>query len=180
MDYYVGCIPQETTNTCWAAAMAMLLQYLSGNSRPPASLGSSPFATAFTPRQVAERVGGVILWAYDQNRMLSTDFRDNFDQLARPWKLHPQFNFNNQSSSEWVRLLRRFGPYFVLDSRIYFDHALIVCGINQDQLTIVDPWPVGRGSWYTISRRELRPTGTVIHADSDTEVVLQPTRGGGS
>jgi hypothetical protein len=26
MNYYVESIPQETNNTCWAAAMAMLLQ----------------------------------------------------------------------------------------------------------------------------------------------------------
>ena len=180
MNYYVESIPQETNNTCWAAAMAMLLQYLSGNSRPPASRPSSPFVTAFTPRYVAEQVGGVVLWAYNRDRLLSTDFRSNFTQLATPWRLTAEFQFTNPEPSEWDRLLRTFGPFFVIiniDGLI--DHAVIVSGIDQDHLTIVDPWPVRSGRRYRKSRERIHLTGTVIHAGPNT-LVLQPVRGGGA
>ena len=50
--------------------------------------------------------------------MLSTDFRNNFTQLARPWRLAVEFQFNNPEPSEWDRLLRSFGPFFVLINHV--------------------------------------------------------------
>ncbi|MBX7103424.1 MAG: hypothetical protein K1X57_05060 [Gemmataceae bacterium] len=181
MEYHVEIIPQQTENTCWAASMAMLLQYFAGQGGPEGSRPWSPFRTGFTPEYVANQVGGVIAIAYQRDQMLTTNFRDNFVHLANPWHLDHKFDFNNVPAAEWDRLLRAHGPYFLLDNRIYNDHAVIVSGINvtSDQLTIVDPWPVGTGDRYTIRRSNLAPTGTVIHAGRDT-VVLHPGRGGGS
>ncbi len=185
MNYNVEIIPQQTRNSCWAAAMAMLLQYLSGLSRRLAEQTPSPFATAFTPRYVADQVGGVPLQAYIANRMLSTDIQQNWIDLAAPWRLEPDFHFVSQNSSQWDQLLSRNGPYFVLvRTDELTDHAVIVSGIDQDQLTIVDPWPVSQGSRYRISYGAIRFAGgatgygTVIHA-ADNTLVLQPGRGGG-
>jgi len=177
MEHFVELIPQESENTCWAAAMAMLLQHLAGNPGASSSRPTSPFATGYTPEGVARTVGGVIHRAYLANRMLSTDFRDNFVQLAQPWFLETEFTFNNPSASEWERLLRQNGPYFLLMNDIYNDHAVVVSGINGEELTIMDPWPVGVGGVRRMARRELRPTGTVIHAGRQT-IVTAPTRGG--
>ncbi len=179
MEYHVQIIPQETNNTCWAAAMAMLLQYLSGRSRPSTVQPASPFTIRFTPRYVAEQVGGVVLWAYNRNTMLSSDIHSNFDDLARPWNLQTQFDLYNPSAEEWERLLRQNGPYFVqMNTDATTDHAVVVSGINRDHLTIVDPWPVGRGRWFRKALHKIRLTGTAIHSRRGTSV-LQPSRGGG-
>lgn len=179
MQYYVQCVPQETTNTCWAAAMATLLQYLSGNSRPPASQPTSPFMPRFTPRYVAEQVGGIHLMAYIQNRMLSSDIRDNFTRLADRWDLFVDFEFDRPSPSGWESLLRQFGPVFVNVYLEFNDHTVVVSGVHEGRLTIVDPWPVGSGSRYHRSISDIpSPVSTIIHRKRETQV-LAPSRGGG-
>ena len=174
---YVPCIPQESTNTCWAAAMAMLLESLSGIPRRPAARSAGGLCTGFTPRYVAEQAG--LSAAYESNGML-TSVRQSFTQLAAPWGLVVESNPANPTSSEWSELLLRDGPVFVNLDLVRNHHSVIVSNIDGHSLTIVDPWPVGHGSFY---QREVNsipsPIHTMIHGPA-TRMVLQPSRGCGA
>jgi hypothetical protein len=179
MWHDVPLIPQQSDNTCWAASMAMLLQYLY-NSRRGITLtqgSTSPFAPVFTPREVAEAAGPRLLEAYVRNLQITDIVRENFTELARPWGLTVTFDFTNPQPTEWERLLTQFGPFFVVRSEEASDHAVIVCGIDQNQLGIVDPWPVRVGERHSIRVNSIRSFPVVIHGNPGDEV-LSHNRGG--
>jgi hypothetical protein len=175
----VPLIPQQSDNTCWAASMAMLVQYLFNASRGISltQQSTSPFAPVFTPRGVAQAAGPRLLAAYDRNLQITDVIQDNFRDLAHPWGLTTTFDFTNPSPADWDRLLTQFGPFYVLLSRGASDHAVIACGINQDQLGIVDPSPIGSGERYTIRVNSIYSYPVAIHGGPGSDVLSQ-TRGG--
>lgn len=175
-------IPQETTNTCWAAAIAMLVNIEYGGSLP-ASMGAhsqmgqegAPIRGAITPQGVARAAGPGYEYMYMSNQGLQPP---QFADVARPWGYTAETNLPALTVEQCQQRLERHGPFLLRVERAMEDergnpiaalHAVVVTGMTGNgtpegtNLTIADPQPVGTGSTTVQSVASLLGPMLIVH-----------------
>jgi hypothetical protein len=160
MSYHVvNLIPQESGNTCWAAATAMLvdLQYGSGFVHHTRTTRRA----VVTPMGVAVHAGLGLHYARD-GMLPSTHHA--YSCLAQPWDLTVESGLSNLTEAQWQERLDRHGPMVVRFSMPQWDHTAVVEGVRQGELAVADPWPILTGSRYWRRIDRLSGQLTMIHA----------------
>jgi len=126
IEYPVELIPQPDKNSCWAAAMAMLLSFRRSQSCTPGSL--------------AEEVGVSLMTSYSWELLEAV--RDHYGFIAIDVPPNSSLYF---SPAEWIKWLREFGPLWVVI--VGAPHAVVVSGLRGNpedpascQVKVLDPW----------------------------------------
>jgi hypothetical protein len=159
MSFVVNLIPQESGNTCWAAATAMLVDLVNGCGYTH-STGRIRRAVV-TPMGIAVHSGLGLLYARD-GLLPSTHLA--YSRLAQPWDLTVESGLSNLSEAEWRQRLDDHGPTVVRFSMPLWDHTAVVEGVRGGELAIADPWPIMTGARYWRRADSLSGQLTMIHA----------------
>jgi len=140
----VPLIGQESTNTCWAAAVAMLV-----------SLAYGP--RGVSPRGVAVSAG--FESQYSQNQALYRDY-DTLRPLANFWEMVIETGLS--PNSDLIRnRLQQNGPFITIIGTGPNSHAVVVRGISADNRNVYLADPNG-GIYRTIGLANLSRPMTVI------------------
>ena len=119
VQYPVPLIPQPTPDSCWAAAMAMLISYYQGST---------------TPEQIAETAGISLESSYGWDVLYAA---------ARAYGLR-EIPPASRTVQGWTDLLTRYGPLWVVEMGDP-SHAVVLTGISNGTVLINNPWPPGTG-----------------------------------
>lgn len=125
-DYPVALIPQPDKNSCWAAAMAMLLSW-----RRKAS---------FAPETLAQEVGASLASSYGWDLLAAVRERYGFQEITQPSNTSLY-----HSPTQWADWLSQHGALWVVI--VGAPHAVVVAGIRGDlndpaatQVKVLNPW----------------------------------------
>jgi len=151
-------VPQPTQNSCWAAAITMLLAAHGINT---------------DLETVAKRVG------YNLNKLLSYD---DIPMLAQTWGLEvlpPQ----NLTMEGWRNLLRSHGPIWVARATDFvegIDHATLVVGLShREEFILANPWPPNKGKIDTMNLESFvayyELVGARVYRDAHGKVLPTPS-----
>ena len=126
IEYPVELIPQPDKNSCWAAAMAMLLSFRR--------------SAAYEPGSLAEEVGGSLMSSYSWELLEAVRDRYGFNAIEVPPNSSLYY-----TPAEWANWLRDFGPLWVVV--VGAPHAVVVSGLRGDpedpascEVKVLDPW----------------------------------------
>lgn len=125
-DYPVELIPQPDKNSCWAAAMAMLLSYRG--------------LASFAPETLANEVGASLATSYGWDLLNAVRDRYRFEFVEEPSNASLY-----HTPREWARWLSLHGPLWVVI--VGAPHAVVVAGIRGDlddpaasEVKVLNPW----------------------------------------
>ncbi len=128
IDFKVKLIPQPNKDSCWAAAMAMLLSY---RDKKP-----------YDPESLAEDVGQSLNMSLEDAWKLLEDVRDRYGFKAIDVPSDTSLNF---TPAEWAGWLHQYGPLWVVI--VGAPHAVLIGGLQGDtedpescQVYILNPW----------------------------------------
>jgi V8-like Glu-specific endopeptidase/uncharacterized protein YycO len=178
-DHAVHLIPQTDKNSCWAAAMAMLLSFRRNAS--------------YEPETLANEVGRSLMTSYGWDMLAAVRDRYGFQTIDVP--SNSSLYFQPQQWAEW---LNTFGPLWVVI--VGMPHAVVLAGIRGDldqpdsvEVHVLNPWdtrvafdndPVafnpannGYSDWLSFNRFA-KDFGAMAESDYGRWRVLHlPTRG---
>lgn len=125
-DHDVPLIPQTDKNSCWAAAMAMLLSFRRNAS--------------YEPETLANEVGRSLMTSYGWDMLAAVRDRYGFQTIEVPSNSSLYFQ-----PRQWVEWLNSYGPLWVVI--VGMPHAVVLAGIRGDldqpdsvQVRVLNPW----------------------------------------
>lgn len=161
---------QPTTNTCWAASLAMMLQY-SGEQMAGVTMSERQYEEAIlehrsgreplysqrgiSPADVARRAGPAVEAAYASNATVPhAAYSQIVSQLPMQVETQDFLSTQRQQMLDYLRgMLEQHGPIAVRIRPQGFDHLIVLTGLRGDGTPANttafynDPWPVGRGEY---------------------------------
>jgi hypothetical protein len=121
VSYSVPLIPQPTSDSCWAAAMAMVVSYHEGRTVPP--------------EEIAASAGIDLNMSYDWDVLYAAAMNYGLREIP-PASYTP---------GGWAGLLTDHGPLWVIETGAP-SHAVVLTGITDHTVQINNPWPPGTGN----------------------------------
>lgn len=124
LTHTVSLINQESSNTCWAASVAMLATYFSGTQVAPIDVA----LRGDQQRQIYDTFYSD-LYALDRGLPVSYE---NYRDLVAPWGLVVLGSVGLGTVNEWVDILDNYGPVVLDRYMLQPRHAVVVTGIEGD------------------------------------------------